>query len=106
MASRPSSRSSDAASAAAPHTFGRHATTPITSTERDQLLAFLLALTDERVRTRKAPFDHPQLFVPNGHPGSTTSVTNDGFGYATDSLTEIPPTGRNGGTPLLNFLGL
>lgn len=81
-----------------------NATTPITSTERVQLLAFLLSLTDERVRTRKAPFDHPELFVPNGHPGNTSSVTNDGFGYATDSLIRIPMTGRNGGAPLPNFL--
>jgi cytochrome c peroxidase len=78
--------------------------TPLTTTEKGQLLSFLLALTDERVRNRQAPFDHPQLFVPNGHPGSTTSVTNDGTGYATDSLLEIPATGRNGGTPLKAFL--
>ncbi len=30
------------------------------------LVAFLLSLTDERVRREQAPFDHPQLFVPNG----------------------------------------
>ncbi len=77
--------------------------TPITSTEKVQLLAFLLGLTDERVRNRKAPFDHPELFVPHGHPGNTTSVTSDGFGYATENLVRIPETGRNGGTPLPNF---
>lgn len=80
------------------------ASTPITSLEKTQMLVFLTALTDERVRTRKAPFDHPQLFVPNGHPGNGASVTNDGFGYATDSLTEIRMTGRNGGTALPDFL--
>ena len=79
------------------------ATTPITAAEKNQLLLFLQALTDERVRTRQAPFDHPQLFVPNGHPGNTTTVTNDGTGYATDSLLEIPMTGRTGGTPLPTF---
>lgn len=78
--------------------------TPITNVEKTQLLVFLLALTDERVRNRQAPFDHPQLFVPNGHPGNTTSVTNDGQGYATDSFTEIRMTGRNGGAPLPTFL--
>ena len=26
-----------------------------------------VALTDERVRWERAPFDHPQLFVPDGH---------------------------------------
>ncbi len=79
------------------------ASTPITTTEKNQLLSFLQALTDDRVRTRKAPFDHPQLFVPNGHPGGTTSVTNDGTGYATDSLLEIPMTGRTGGVALTPF---
>ena len=78
--------------------------TPITTMERTQLLIFLTALTDERVRNRQAPFDHPQLFVPNGHPGNATSVTNDGLGYATDSLTEIRMTGRDGGSPLPTFL--
>jgi len=72
--------------------------------EKEDLVAFLTALTDERVRYRKAPFDHPQLFVPNGHSGDHTSVTDDGTGKATDSLMEIPAVGRNGGTPLAKFL--
>lgn len=78
--------------------------TPLTTTEKNQIIAFLQALTDERVRTRRAPFDHPQLFVPNGHPGDTSSVTDDGTNYATDDLREITMTGRNGGSPLSNFL--
>ena len=41
----------------------------LTSDEIDAIVAFLEALTDERVLYRRAPFDHPQLFVPNGHPG-------------------------------------
>ena len=32
------------------------------------------SLTDERVRIAAAPFDHPQLFVPNGHPGNEVAV--------------------------------
>ncbi len=71
------------------------------------LVAFLKSLTDERVRYHRAPFDHPQLFVTNGHPGDQTSVTNDGSGKALDTLVEIPAVGRNGlSTPLLNFLEL
>jgi hypothetical protein len=63
------------------------------------------ALTDERVRYEKAPFDHPQLFIPNGHPGNEAFVTNDGTGKATDALIEIPSVGRNGSsTPPANFL--
>jgi hypothetical protein len=72
--------------------------------EKQALEAFLLALTDERVRTRSAPFDAPQLFVPDGHPGDETSVTADATGTATDALVEIPAVGRNGGAPLRNFL--
>jgi cytochrome c peroxidase len=72
--------------------------------EKEALVAFLKGLTDERVRLDKAPFDHPQLFVPNGHPGNETSVTDDGTGKATDTLLEIPAVGRNGGSGTPNFL--
>ncbi|KAB8330813.1 cytochrome C peroxidase [Scytonema tolypothrichoides VB-61278] len=83
----------------------------LTPEEKQGLVAFMKGLTDERVRNQKAPFDHPQLFVPNGHPGNQNSVTidpnvktNDGVTQATDSLLEIPAVGRNGGNPLPNFL--
>ena len=33
------------------------------------LMAFMRALTDERVILRQAPFDHPELFVAHGHGG-------------------------------------
>ena len=35
--------------------------------DADLIVSFLLSLTDERVRWEMAPFDHPQLFIPNGH---------------------------------------
>lgn len=38
----------------------------LTVTERDALVDFLLALTDERVRFERAPFDRPSLAPPNG----------------------------------------
>jgi cytochrome c peroxidase len=76
----------------------------LTQDEKNDLVTFIKGLTDERVVYDKAPFDHPQLFVPNGHPGNETSVTSDGNGKATDSLLEIPPVGRNGGTGTPNFL--
>ena len=72
--------------------------------EKQQLVAFLKGLTDDRVRYEKAPFDHPQLFVPNGHPGNQTSVTDDGTGKATDSFLEIPAVGRYGGSAIRSFL--
>jgi cytochrome c peroxidase len=69
----------------------------------NDLVAFLEALTDERVRRAAAPFDHPQLFVPDGHPGNHQSVQQRN-GQAVDSLREIPATGRNGGAVLPGFL--
>lgn len=71
------------------------------------LVAFLKALTDNRVRIAAAPFDHPQLFVPNGHPGNETSVTGENGEAVDDFATiEIPATGRNGGPVLPGFLGV
>ncbi|HEV8639207.1 MAG TPA: cytochrome c peroxidase, partial [Chloroflexota bacterium] len=56
----------------------------------DDLVAFLTSLTDERVRFDRAPFDHPELFVPNGHPGDEFSVTDDGTGEAVDEVLHVP----------------
>ena len=36
----------------------------LTDTEKNALVAFILTLTDERVRCEKAPFDHPSINVP------------------------------------------
>ena len=38
----------------------------LSDADMDALVDFMLALTDNRVRTAKAPFDHPELDVPNG----------------------------------------
>ncbi len=77
----------------------------LTSDEIDALVAFLEALTDERVLYRSAPFDHPQIFVPNGHPGGSDSTTDaDGDGLADDIMIEIPAVGAEGGDPLPGFL--
>ncbi len=38
----------------------------LTATERSALVEFMKALTDDRVRYDRAPFDHPQLRIPNG----------------------------------------
>jgi hypothetical protein len=77
----------------------------LTSDEIDEIVAFLEALTDERVLFRRAPFDHPQLFVPNGHPGdSGSTIDADGDGLADDLMIEIPAVGAAGGDPLPGFL--
>jgi hypothetical protein len=80
-----------------------------TEDEKDALVAFLKALTDERVRYNAAPFDHPQLFVPNGHPVDELSVVDSGQGLniAGDNLREIPMSGAQGygsSSPIRNFL--
>ncbi|MDZ8105201.1 MAG: cytochrome c peroxidase [Nostoc sp. DedQUE12a] len=82
----------------------------LNSQQKADLVTFLrTGLTDRRVLLEKAPFDHPQLFIPNGHPGNQFSVTpsgnTNGTPTATDLLVEIPPVGSNGvTTPQPNFL--
>jgi mono/diheme cytochrome c family protein len=75
--------------------------------QKTSLVSFMQSLTDERVRYERAPFDHPQLFITNGHPGDQNAVTDDGSGQATTTMLELPAVGRNGlSTPQPNFLGV
>jgi len=77
----------------------------LSSDEVDAIVAFLRTLTDERVLYQRAPFDHPQLFVPNGHFGDSTWVRDaDRDGRADDSMVEIPAVGAAGGAPIPGFL--
>ena len=64
------------------------------------LVQFLLALTDARVRDETAPFDHPELRIPNGGT----------FGLEQPPLV-VPALGAGGRPaaglpPLGTFLGL
>ena len=73
----------------------------LSQSQQDDLVAFLRnGLTDPRVEFERAPFDHPQIFVPNGHPGDESGVTwsgnTNGTPIATDDLIEIPAVGQNG----------
>ena len=61
------------------------------------LVEFMKSLTDDRVRHQKAPFDHPELPIPNGHSGVSG-------GIATDNIIILPAVGRAGGAPLKPFL--
>ena len=76
----------------------------LTPQELDDLVAFLKGLTDQRVVYRKAPFDAPQLFVPNGHRMVHGVPAVDSDGTAADIMLEVPAVGRNGGPPLQGFL--
>lgn len=62
--------------------------------QRD-LVDFLLALTDERVRQESAPFDHPQLFVPDGHEGRIDANPKR-TRVLVDRIIEIPAVGSAG----------
>ncbi|MBI2851761.1 MAG: cytochrome C peroxidase [Chloroflexi bacterium] len=71
---------------------------------RSNLVRFLLTLTDDRVRFEKAPFDHPQLFVPAGD-GLQNSQGNPFLD--SESFIEIPAVGAGGRVePLKPFLNL
>jgi cytochrome c peroxidase len=65
-----------------------------TDEQIDALVAFMLTVTDERVRCDVAPFDHPSLVVPNGH--ATADRNFDG--HADDLSFELPAVGAAGYT--------
>jgi hypothetical protein len=66
----------------------------LTAVQEKQLVAFLLSLTDQRVRYRSAPFDHPELRVPDD-------------GLATVGTRQIKAVGAEGTwPPLQTFLDL
>ena len=66
----------------------------LTASQEEQLVAFLVSLTDERVKYRKAPFDHPELRVPDD-------------GLETSGTRKIKAVGARGShRPLRTFLHL
>ncbi len=83
----------------------------LSAEEQSDLVKFMIALTDPRVKYRAAPFDHPELFLPNGHPGNHLTITAytsvDGIEQASDTFLHLPAVGRHGSPiPLQTFLGL
>ena len=71
--------------------------------EKVSLVSFLVSLTDERVRMKKAPFDHPSLCMPIGH---SSGPSPDGKNAA-DEMKCLKEVGRNGSTTkILPFLNL
>jgi cytochrome c peroxidase len=67
----------------------------LTVQEQADLVAFMKALTDERVRNEQAPFDHPSLIIPHGHnqPGWFYDL---GPLYSTDNIRVLPAVGQGG----------
>ena len=74
----------------------------LTQQQRDALVAFLLTLTDPRVKNESAPFDHPELEIYDGHFGNTQSVVPDPKhpGRAKDRKLRIPAVGAGGRSAL------
>jgi hypothetical protein len=73
--------------------------------DADLIVKFLLKLTDERVRWEMAPFDHPQLFLPNGHQADANgnligTHPTLGAGYANEIIMELPAVGAAGRSSL------
>lgn len=78
--------------------------------DRTAIVAFMKALTDDRVRFQRAPFDHPSLCISTGHEEPAAGVlaadTTDGrfASSAIDRWALIPAVGREGSTsPLQTF---
>lgn len=84
---------------------------PFTATpaQKAALVAFLKALTDPRVRHQRAPFDHPELCVPDGHLESRPGVLMPGGlprfpASAAERWVGVPATGSSGtAQPLQTF---
>ena len=68
----------------------------LSEAQEEQLVDFLVSLTDERVRYKKAPFDHPELRIPE-----------DGLATSTFGTRTIEAVGEKGSDhPLSTFLDL
>jgi cytochrome c peroxidase len=65
-------------------------------TAKRQLVEFLRALTDERVREERGPFDHPELFLPNGSLGDDRALTCGAPSCDLLDLIRITPVGAGG----------
>ena len=75
----------------------------LSEAEKDDLVTFLEALTDPRVKDQSAPFDHPELYVPVGEKTNTDGSVMTSGGQAVDCFRQVPATGTAGGAPLVRF---
>lgn len=82
---------------------------PATSTPEealDAIVKYLLSLTDDRVKFERAPFDHPEIFVPVD--GTAPENTGGRAAMAADpTFRQVPASGEGGiATPVPNFLDI
>jgi cytochrome c peroxidase len=81
---------------------------------KESLIDFLLELTDERVAFERAPFDHPEIFLPLDGTAPMNTFGRDGFVALTapdvngvTMFKQVPASGQGGiATRLPNFLGV
>jgi cytochrome c peroxidase len=74
----------------------------LSNSDKAALVAFMRALTDDRVRYERAPFDHPELCAPSGHVEQAANA--DFPGSAVDNWTLVPAVGARGNSvPLQTF---
>ncbi len=85
----------------------------LSQADRDAIVAFLKALSDDRVRYERAPFDHPELCVPVGEQSTdslsvTLDTSNPMFQFsAADKWAGLPEVGQGGNqAPLQTFTEL
>jgi hypothetical protein len=78
--------------------------------DRNEIVEFLKALTDDRVRYERAPFDHPSLCLPVGYAETTPGVLRPdpspgaASTSAADLLALVPAVGQGGNSvPLQTF---
>jgi cytochrome c peroxidase len=70
----------------------------LSSSEKNDLVAFMLALTDDRLRISAAPFDHPSLSPPNG---DFVSATGAAGGAPTPAFLDADHFDQGGSTPVM-----
>ncbi|MFP5212328.1 MAG: hypothetical protein ACLGPL_03010, partial [Acidobacteriota bacterium] len=80
-------------------------------TRKNELVAFLLTLTDQRTKDESAPFDHPELFVPVDGRAPVTPGSRAGLLLNTKMFKQIPAVGAGGRpaeglAPLAPFLNV
>ncbi|MBX2799241.1 MAG: hypothetical protein KTR31_16320 [Myxococcales bacterium] len=71
-------------------------TLDLTDDEIDQLVAFMEALTDERVADESGVFSHPSLPIPLGHDGDESTSTASNGDECDDEMIILPAVGSGG----------
>jgi hypothetical protein len=71
-----------------------HETLNLSTSDVNDLVAFMKTLTDERVRWEQAPFDHPSLVITNGSVGDENKLNANVLKEQTILLQAVGAKGR------------